>query len=69
MSEKSDPLAVLLAVKREMKTELSDELLRSCYELHSEQQYDKNRTTQRQLQDLVEEEIEGIEGTGSSAVS
>ncbi|KEQ17845.1 DNA modification system-associated small protein [Endozoicomonas numazuensis] len=57
MTIKSDPLAVLLAVKSEMKTELSDELLKACYQLQSEHQYDKERTTMKKMQALVEKAI------------
>ena len=61
MAAESDPLAVLLEIKSKMQTDLSDELLQACYKLQSEHQYDKDRTTQREMQNLVEKVIEGKE--------
>jgi hypothetical protein len=57
MTIKSDPLTVLLAVKSEMETEVSDDLLRACYLLQSEHQYDKDRDTMKNMQAMVEEVI------------
>ena len=57
MMIKSDPLAVLLEVKLSMDTTVSDELLKSCYQLQSEHQYDKDRTTMKKMQELVEDAI------------
>lgn len=54
MTIKSDPLTVLLEVKSSMDTTISDELLKSCYQLQSEHQYDKDRTTIKEMRDLVE---------------
>ena len=66
MAAESDPLAVLLEIKSKMQTELSDELLQACYKLQSEHQYDKDRTTQREMQNLVEKVIEGKEAGAAS---
>ncbi len=57
MKTKSDPLTVLLEVKAGMDTTLSDELVSACYQLQSDHQYDKDRTTMRKMQALVEEVI------------
>jgi hypothetical protein len=54
MTIESDPLSVLLAVKADMDTKLSDELVRACYELQSNHQYDKDRTTMNKMQAMVE---------------
>lgn len=62
MSIKSDPLAVLLEIKSGMETPLEDELVRACYQLQSEHQYDKDRDTMRKMQVLIEEAIMGKEG-------
>ncbi len=55
MTIKSEPLTVLLEVKAAMDTTLSDELVRACYQLQSDHQYDKDRTTMKKMQALVEE--------------
>ncbi len=58
MTIKSDPLTVLLKVKSSMETTISDKLLESCYQLQSESQYDKDRTTTiKKMQTLVEDAI------------
>jgi hypothetical protein len=62
MTIKSDPLTVLLEVKAGMDTTLSDELVRTCYQLQSEHQYDKDRTTMKKMQAMVEEVIVSDEG-------
>jgi len=54
---KSDPLTVLLEVKAGMDTTLSDELVRACYQLQSDHQYDKDRTTMKKMQAMVEDVI------------
>lgn len=54
MTFKSDPLSVLLDIKEQMTTKVDDELVRSCYKLQSDHQYDKDRNTMKQMQDLVE---------------
>ena len=62
MTIKSDPLTVLLEVRAGMDTTLDDELVRACYLLQSEHQYDKDRDTMKKMQALVEEVIERNEG-------
>lgn len=57
MTIKSDPLTVLLAVKAEMETALSDDLVRACYQLQSEHQYDKDRDTMKKMRAMIEEVI------------
>ena len=57
MAVKSDPLTVLLEIKSEMDTSIEDALLKSCYQLQSEHQYDKGRDTMKKMQALVEEAI------------
>ncbi len=57
MTIKSDPLAVLLEVKAGMDTKLDDELVRACYQLQSDHQYDKERDTMKKMQALIEEVI------------
>ena len=57
MTIKSDPLTVLLAVKAEMETALSADLVRACYQLQSEHQYDKDRDTMKKMRAMIEEVI------------
>jgi len=57
MKTKSDPLTVLLEVKAGIDSTLSDELVSACYRLQSDHQYDKDRTTMKKMQALVEELI------------
>jgi hypothetical protein len=62
MTIMSDPLAVLLEVKAGMDTKLDDELVRACYQLQNDHQYDKERDTMKKMQALVEEVILRNEG-------
>jgi hypothetical protein len=62
MTIKSDPLAVLLEIKSGMDTMLQDDLVRACYQLQSDHQYDKDRNTQKKMQALIEEVIADKEG-------
>lgn len=59
---KSDPLSVLLSVRKEMDTNVDEELLKGCYKLQSEHQYDKDRNTIKKMQKLVETAIVTNEG-------
>ena len=62
MTLKSDPLSVLLEIKGQMTTKVDDELIRACYQLQSDHQYDKDRNTMKQMQALVETVILSDEG-------
>lgn len=62
MTVKSDPLSVLLEIKAAMETNIDDELLKSCYQLQSEHQYDKDRETMKKMQALIEEAIVSDDG-------
>ena len=62
MTVKSDPLSVLLEIKATMETNIDDELVKSCYQLQSEHQYDKDRETMKKMQVLIEEAIDSNEG-------
>jgi hypothetical protein len=57
MTIKSDPLTVLLKVRAGMDTMLDDELVRACYQIQSDQQYDKERDTMIKMKNLIEEMI------------
>lgn len=62
MTFKSDPLSVLLDIKKEMNTQVDDELIKACYKLQSDHQYDKDRNTIKKMQALVEAAILSNEG-------
>lgn len=66
MTVKSDPLAVLLEIKSGMETTIADELVRACYQLQSDHQYDKDRSTLKKMQAMVEEVI--IENEGDTLI-
>lgn len=60
---KSDPLSVLLSVRKEMDTSIDEDILKSCYQLQSDHQYDRDRNTIKEMQALVEDAI--VKGEGS----
>ena len=62
MTNKSDPLSVLLEIRSKMATKVDEELISACYKLQSERQYDKDRNTMQQMQGLVETVILSNEG-------
>lgn len=54
---KSDPLTVLLKIKKDKGFQVSDELLEECYKLQSDHQYDKDRITLDKMKALIEETL------------
>lgn len=62
MTTKSDPLAVLLAIKTQLGLDVDDELIKACYQLQSEHQYDKERNTMKKMRALIETSILEKEG-------
>lgn len=58
----SDPLSVLMEVREGMDRKVDEQLLKDCYQLQSEHQYDKDRNTLNQMQALVETVILENEG-------
>lgn len=57
MAADSDPLAVLLSIKNELQFDVDESLVRACYELQRDYQYDKDRNTLKKMQVLIEEFI------------
>ena len=51
---KSDPLALLLRIREEKGFQVSDDLIVDCYQLQKEHQYDKDRTTLKKMEALIE---------------
>lgn len=54
---KSDPLTVLLKIKEEKGFRVDDELITQCYQLQIEHQYDKDRTTLKKMEALIEDAL------------
>ncbi|MCW8828094.1 MAG: hypothetical protein OQK94_03455 [Gammaproteobacteria bacterium] len=57
MSHKSDPLQVLLDIKNKMSLDIDDELIKGCYEIQRDHQYDRDRDTLKKMKALIEEQI------------
>jgi len=57
MMNKSDPLAVLLKIKEKKGFQVDDELLTQCYQLQNEHQYDRDRTTLKKMEALIEDAL------------
>ncbi len=62
MTNKSDPLSVLLAVKTQMNIDVDDDLVKACYQLLCDHQYDKEPDTTKQIHELVEKALLANEG-------
>lgn len=57
MKYKSDPLSVLLKLRGQMETQVDDDLIKACYKLQSDHQYDKDRDTINRMKALVEDAV------------
>lgn len=51
---KSDPLTVLLKIKSEKGFQVDDELIKQCYHIQNEHQYDRDRNTLNKMGKLIE---------------
>lgn len=58
----SDPLEVLLKVKKELGITVSDKLISDCYRLQSAHQFDKERDTSKKMEALIETAVLEKEG-------
>lgn len=54
MTTKSDPLEVIQRIHQDMETMVGDSLLAQCFEIQKSHQYDKDRSTLKEMQRLVE---------------
>lgn len=63
MMTKSDPLDVLLDVKKQLGLKVSDQLIVECYKIQKENQFNKERDTSKKIQALIETKI--LEADGS----
>jgi hypothetical protein len=62
MMNKSDPLTVLMDVKSKLNLNVDEDLIKECYQMQSDHQFDKNRDTMKQMQALIETEIQKNNG-------
>ena len=63
MRLESDPLAVLLKLNSELSLDLDEELIKECYEIQKEHQYDKDRDTLTKIKAIVEERVHKEQGS------
>lgn len=54
MTVNSDPLAVLLDVRDQLGVNVDDELIKICYQIQSDHQYDKDRDTMKKMKTKIE---------------
>ena len=66
MTHKSDPLAVLLKLNSELGKNIDETLIKECYQVQKDHQYDKNRDTVSKMKAIVEERV--IEQQGSNLI-
>ena len=66
MTHKSDPLEVLLRLNSELEKNLDESLIKACYQVQKEHQYDKGRDTVNKIKAIVEERL--IEQQGSNLI-
>jgi hypothetical protein len=66
MKHKSDPLTVLLRLNSELGKNIDESLIKECYQIHKEHQYDKDRNTVHKIQAIVEESV--VEQKGSNLI-
>lgn len=63
MTLESDPLAVLLKLNSELRLDLDEGLIKECYEIQKEHQYDKDRDTLTKIKAIVEERVQKEQGS------
>jgi hypothetical protein len=63
MTNKSDPLAVLLRLNSKLGKNIDEDLIKGCYQIQKEHQYDKDRNTVTKIQAIVEERVLEHQGT------
>lgn len=66
MIHKSDPLTVLLKLNSELGLELDETLIKDCYQIQKDHQYDKDRNTLLKVQAIVEESV--VEKQGNKLI-
>jgi hypothetical protein len=66
MTHKSEPLTVLLELNSKLNLELDEQLIKDCYQVQKDHQYDKDRNTLLKVQAIVEESV--VERQGSKII-
>ena len=66
MTLKSDPLTVLLKLNSKLNLELDEKLIKDCYQVQKDHQYDKDRNTVDKVKAIVEESV--VEKQGSKLI-
>ena len=66
MTHKSDPLTVLLKLNSKLNLELDEKLIKDCYQVQKDHQYDKDRNTVDKVKAIVEESV--VEKQGSKLI-
>ena len=66
MIHKSDPLTVLLKLNSELGKNIDENLIRECYQVQKDHQYDKDRNTVSKIKAIVEERV--VEQHGSNLI-
>ena len=66
MTHKSDPLEVLLELNLKLNLDLDEQLIKDCYQVQKEHQYDRDRNTLLKVQAIVEESV--VEKQGNKLI-
>lgn len=66
MTHKSDPLTVLLELNSKLNLGLDTQLIKDCYQVQKDHQYDKDRNTLDKVKAIVEESV--VEKQGSKLI-
>lgn len=63
MTHESDPLTVLLALNSKLNLALDEQLIKDCYQVQKDHQYDKDRNTLDKVKAIVEESVVAEQGS------
>ena len=66
MTHESDPLTVLLALNSKLNLALDEQLIKDCYQVQKDHQYDKDRNTLVKVKAIVEESV--VEKQGNKLI-
>lgn len=58
VEEEQNIIAVLLDVKEHKNLDVSDELIKGCYEIQQKYQFDEDRASQGEMEALIESYLE-----------
>ena len=62
MSESTSIIALLLEIKERKGLDVSDGLIKQCYELQKKFQFDPDRNTHEKMRELVESSLDKTSG-------